>query len=113
MSDRSAPPNQDPLLTEILAIAASRDREALRLDITEPAFVALVDRAVAPYERALTAEGLAKAREMAIFSLATRTDIDALLERERARIAESGVQSIRNADRLAEVAHRKRGTRAR
>jgi hypothetical protein len=60
----------------------------------------------------MTPEGLAEARETATFALVTRPDIKALLEEERARLAEqgSGVQPVRSADRLAGAARRKRGT---
>jgi hypothetical protein len=63
----------------------------------------------------MTPDGLAEARETATFALATRPDIEALLEQERARLAQqgSGVQAVRGADRLADVARRKRGTRIR
>jgi hypothetical protein len=110
MADRPTPLDTDPLLAEILEIAASLDREELRLDLSDPALVGLVDRAVAPYEHALTPEGVAEARERATFALATHPDIDALLEQERARLAKqgSGVQARRSAGRLEEVARSKR-----
>ncbi len=79
---------------EIFSIAASLDRDALRLDLSEPAFIALVDRAVAPYAHVFTPEGLAEARETAAFALASRPDVDSILERERARQA-SGTQPVR------------------
>lgn len=115
MTDRPEPRDDDPLLAEILAIAAQVDRDALRVDLDDPVFVGLVDRAVAPYERLMTLEGLAEARETATMALATRSDIEALLSRERERLARqgSGVQPVRSADRLAEVTRRKRGTGAR
>jgi hypothetical protein len=111
MANDPAPPDPDPLLEEILAIAAGLDRGKLRIDLTDPALVSLVDRAVAPYEHALTPEGVAEARETAIFGLTTHPDVDAILERERARIAQqaSGVQATRSTGRLADVARRKQG----
>jgi hypothetical protein len=111
MADRPTPLDTDPLLAEILEIAASLDREELRLDLSDPALVGLVDRAVAPYEHALTTpEGVAEAREKATLALAAHPDIDAILEQERARLAKqgSGVQAKRSAGRLEEVARSKR-----
>ena len=110
MADHPAPPV--PLLAEILAIAESLDRDPLRLDLSDPALLGLVDRAVAPYEHALTPQGLAEARERALFALTTHPDLDAILDRERARVAQqgSGVQPTRSAARLEAVARRKLGT---
>jgi hypothetical protein len=117
MADHPAPPDPDPLLAEILAIAASLDHDELRLDLSDPALAVLVDRAVAPYAHVLTPEGMAKARETATFALATHPDVEALLARERgrARIAQqgSGVQATRSAGRLEDVARRKQGKRSR
>jgi hypothetical protein len=111
MADDPAPPDPDPLLAEILAIAAGLDRDKLRLDLADPALLSLVDRAVAPYEHVLTPEGVAEARETAMFGLTTHPDIDAILERERARLAQqgSGVQVTRSAGRLQDMARRKQG----
>ena len=110
MAPPPTPPDVDPLLAEILAIAASLDRDELRLDLSDPVLVSLVDRAVAPYAHVLTPEGVVEARERATFALATHPDIDALLERERARLAKqgSGVQVKRGAGRLEEVARQNR-----
>jgi len=104
------PTPPDPLLAEILAIAATLDREALRLDLADPALLSLVDGAVASYEHVLTPEGVAEARDTALFALTTHPDVDALLVRERARIAEqaSGVQLTGSAARLEDVARRAR-----
>ncbi len=104
------PTPPDPLLAEILAIAANLDREALRLDLADPALLSLVDRAVASYEHVLTPEGVAVARDTALFALTTHPDVDALLVRERARIAEqaSDVQLTGSAARLEDVARRTR-----
>jgi hypothetical protein len=57
-----------------------------------------------------SAEGLAEARETAMFALVTHPDLDAILERERARLAKqgSGVQATRSAGRLADVARRRK-----
>jgi hypothetical protein len=114
MADRPVPPGADTRLAEIRAIAAGLDRDALRIDLSDPAFVSLVDRAVRPVEQALTPEGVAAARRTATFALAARPDFDALLERERARLAKgSGVQPTRNTARLEEAAQRVRGRKAR
>jgi hypothetical protein len=109
MTDRPASPDPDPLLAEILAIAATLDHDKLRLDLTEPAFVSLVDRAVAPYEHALTPAGRAEARETATLALAMQPEIDAMLVRERARLAQkgSGLQPTRSAEQLRDAARRR------
>ena len=114
MADHPTPLDTDPLLAEILEIAASLDREELRLDLSDPALVGLVDRAVAPYEHALAPEGVAEARERATLALAAHPDIDAILEQERARLAKqgSGVQATRSAGRLEEVARRRKQGKA-
>jgi len=90
VTDPPSPPDPDALHAEIRAIAATVDRDALRLDLADPALSSLVDRAVAPYEHALTPEGIEEARETALFALITRPDVDGLLERERARLARQG-----------------------
>jgi hypothetical protein len=111
MADHPAPPDAGSLRAQILAIIAGLDRDALRIDLEDPAFVSLVDRAVRPFERALTPEGVAKARRTATFGLLTRPDRDALLERERARLAKqgSGVQPSRSGLQLDEVTRRSQG----
>jgi hypothetical protein len=115
MTNRPAPPDEDALLAEIRAIAAGVDRDALRIDLSDPAFISLTDRAVRPYERFLTPKGVAEARQTAIFGLLMRQDLDALLERERARLAKqgSGVQPTRSTAHLGESARRVRRTRDR
>jgi hypothetical protein len=111
MTDRTAPPDGDPLLAKIRAIAAGVDRDAARRRLSDPAFVSLVDRAMRPYERFFTPEGLAEARRTAILGLITRPDLPALLERERERLAKqgSGVQPTRSATQLSKTARRARG----
>ncbi len=114
MTDRRPPPDTDPLLAEILAIAARLPPEATDPHLDDPALLSLVDRAVSPYEAALTPEGREEARAMATFALASHPDIAPVLERERARLAAlaqqgSSVRPTRSAGRLAEVARRRRG----
>jgi hypothetical protein len=114
MTDRPTPPDPDPLLAEILAIAASLPPEATDPHLDDPALLSLVDRAVSPYEAALTPEGLEEARATATFALASHPDIAQVLVRERTRLATqsqqgSGVRPTRSAGRLAEVARRRRG----
>jgi hypothetical protein len=113
MTDRSAPPEEDPLFAEILDIAASLDRKDLEPDLSDPALVELVDRAVAPYARIFSADGLARARKEATFALATHPDIGPVLDRVRSKLAQqgSGVRATRSAEDLAELAQR-RGRKA-
>ena len=112
MTRRSAPLEDDGLRAEIQAIAAGLDRDALRVDLSDPALLSLVDRAVAPHDRALTAEGLERVREAALFALLSAPDLDAVLEKERAQMAEqgSGVRPTRTAGEL-QAATRRRGAR--
>jgi RNA polymerase sigma factor (sigma-70 family) len=112
MTDRPVAPDPDPLLAEILGIAARLPPEATDPHIDDPALLSLVDRAVAPYEAVLTPEGRQEARRMATYALATHPDIASVLERERAKLAQqgSGVRPSRSAGRLADVAHRRRGS---
>jgi hypothetical protein len=113
MTDHRTPPAPGSLLAEIHAIAASLDREALEPDLSDPALLELVDRSVAPYEHALTPEGLAEARATALYVLATRPDMEPVLERVRAQLAKhgSGVRAKRSAARLEAVARQKQGGR--
>ena len=112
MTDRPAPPDQDPLLKEILAIAARLDPQDVELDLSDPALLVLVDRAVAPYAHLLTAEGLEEARQRATFALGTHPDIGPVLERVRSTMA-SGVRPTKSAERLGEVARKRRGSGSR
>lgn len=68
-----------------------------------------MERALAPYARALTPEGLDEARREATFALATHPDIGRLKERVRTQLATqgSGVQATRARSRLEDVARRK------
>ena len=72
----------------------------------------LVDRAVASYGVALTEAGEEEARQTAILALAAHPDVEALVARERSRLADqgSGVQVTRGAAHLEAAARRKRGT---
>jgi hypothetical protein len=111
MTDQPPPPPEDALDAKIRAIAAGIDRDALRVDLEDPALVAIVDRAVAPYEHALTPEGLARAKDLVTFAVATSPDLDAMLESQRARMADgSGIQPKREAGRLLAVARRRQGS---
>jgi hypothetical protein len=111
MPDRPPPPPDDALYLKIRAMAARIDREALRVDLEDPALIAIVDRAVAPFEDALTTEGLVRARDLATFAVATSPHRVTLLEKQRARMAQgSGVQPKRDAGRLLEVARRRQGS---
>ena len=113
MADRPTSNDSDPLLAEIVAIAAGLDpKDVEPLDLSDPALLVLVDRAVAPYEAALTPKGLAEAHQMAMFALATHPDIQPVLERVRSKLAQgSSVRPTRSADRLEEVARRRKQTR--
>jgi hypothetical protein len=109
MTDRSAPPDpSDRLWLEILAIAARLTPEETDPHLDDPALLELVERAVAPYARALTPEGLAEARKTATFALATHPDIGPVLEHVRAQLARqaSGVQPVRSVSRLEAAALR-------
>ncbi len=112
MTDRPAPPHPDPLLTEILAIGARLDPDNVEPDLSDPALLVLVDRAVAPYAHLLTADGLEEARRRAAWSLATHPDIGPVLERVRSKLA-SGVRPTRSAEQLGEVARKRRGSGSR
>ncbi len=109
MTDRPTSPDPDPLYAEILEIAAGLDREALEPDLTDPALLELVERAVSPYAHLFTPEGLAKARRTATFALATHPEIEPVLERVRVKLAKQGtdVRPTRDAARAGDVARRR------
>jgi hypothetical protein len=109
MPDHPTRPEDDDLRAEIQAIAAGLDRAALRIDLSDPALLSLVDLAVAPYEHTLTPDGLERAREAALFALVSAPDLDAVLAKERARLERqgSGVRPTRSAGQLQATARRK------
>jgi hypothetical protein len=110
MPDRPDAPDQDPLLAEILAVAAHRRAERVALDLDDPALRVLVDRAVASCEGLLTPEGVEEARRLATFALGTHPDIGPVLERVRKQQA-SGVRLSRSPAELDDAARKVGGRR--
>jgi hypothetical protein len=100
------PPDADPLLAEMFAIAGGLDWDELRAPFQDPAFLSLVERAVAPYANVFTPEGLEEARQTATLTLAARSDVTSLIEQERARLA-SGTRTVAG----EETPDRERGAR--
>jgi hypothetical protein len=100
------PPPTDPLLAAILEEAAGIRPEDVAPDLDDPALLTLVDGAVAPLAAALTPEGMEEARRVATIALATHPDIEATLERVRARQGGSGVRPRRSPEHLVEAAQR-------
>lgn len=101
------PTPKTPLFAAIMEEAARVRREDVRLDLEDPALLALVERAVAHWANALTPEGLEEVRRFAKIALATHSDIDAFLSREDQPLADgSGVRPKRSPDRLLDVVAR-------
>ena len=103
----------DPILAAILEEAALIPDDEVDL-FANPAFQALVDRSLAPYEAALTPKVQEQTRREAALLLATHPDIDVAVARVRVkqgsslRHESSGVRTQETPAALREIAERQR-----